>query len=180
MLLSLIALTLPLCLDSFLIAATIGISRPSQAHRIRLGIMFAVFEAGMPLVGLLVGSSLSSKLGHEANLVAAFILIGFGLYVALKNEDETETANKLASSHGLAVLAIGFSISLDGLAIGFTYGLLKAPVVLITALIAVQAFVLSQIGFALGGMLPKRLRQYGEKLAGVVLILIGCYLLLAS
>lgn len=176
MLLSLLALTLPLCIDSFLIAAAMGIAKPSRARTLRLSTMFAVFESGMPLLGLVVGNSVSGELGHQANLVAAVILIVFGVYSILRRGDETDEAARLNRAHGIAALLIGLSISLDGLAIGFTYGLLHAPVVLVTVFIFVQAFVLSQIGFAVGGLLPKRLRQYGEKLAGLAIFGIGCYL----
>lgn len=178
MLLSLIALTIPLCIDSFLIAAAIGITKPSRAHTLRLSLMFAIFESGMPLVGLVIGHSISGSLGHAANLVAAGILIAYGFYSVLRRGDETETAARLDRARGIAALLIGLSVSLDGLAIGFTYGLLDVPVILVTALIFIQAFVLSQIGFAVGGSLPLSFRQSGEKLAGIAIFGIGCYIAL--
>jgi putative Mn2+ efflux pump MntP len=174
----LIALTIPLCLDSFLIAAAIGMSRPSRANRIRISSFFAVFEAGMPLLGLLIGEALSGPLGGAAEYVAILVLIGFGIYATFNAKEEDDEAKRIASTHGLAIIGLGLGISLDGLAIGFTYGLLHLPVVLVTILIAFQAFVLSQIGFIVGGRLPERIRQYGEKIASLALIAIGLLLLI--
>ena len=94
--------------------------------------------------------------------------------LAQKNEDYD--AKRIASTHGLAIIGLGLGVSLDGLAIGFTYGLLHLPVVLVTILIAFQAFVLSQVGFAVGGRLPERIRIYGEKVASLALIAIGVLL----
>ncbi|MEO7617362.1 MAG: manganese efflux pump [Candidatus Saccharibacteria bacterium] len=176
MLAQLIGLTIPLCLDSFLIAAAIGMSRPSKANRIRISTFFAVFEAGMPLVGLLIGEALSGPLGGAAEYTAIVVLIIFGLYATFNSKDEDDDAKRIASTHGLAIIGLGLGISLDGLAIGFTYGLLHLPVVLVTTLIAIQAFVLSQVGFAVGGKLPERIRQYGEKVASLALIAIGVLL----
>jgi putative Mn2+ efflux pump MntP len=178
--LSLLALTLPLCLDSFLIAAAIGITRPSWTEKIRISLLFALFEAGMPLIGLVVGHSLSDAFGHNAAYLAAVILIGFGLWALSRQPKEDEAASHLSRTQGWAAVAIGLSISLDGLAIGFTYGLLKVPTLLITVLIAGQAILLTQLGFAVGNILPDRLRQRGEQLAGLVLALIGVFILLRS
>ncbi len=177
MIAQLVALTIPLCLDSFLIAAAIGMSRPTRANRIRISTFFAVFEAGMPLVGLLIGVGLSGPLGGAAEYVAITVLILFGLYATFNAKHEDDEAKRIASTHGLAIIGLGLGISLDGLAIGFTYGLLHLPVVLVTLLIAFQASVLSQIGFSVGSRLPERIRRYGEKVASIALIAIGLLLL---
>lgn len=176
MLAQLIGLTIPLCLDSFLIAAAIGMTRPSRGNRIRISVFFATFEAGMPLVGLLIGEALSGPLGGAAEYTAIFVLIIFGLYATFNSKAEDNEAKRIASTHGLAIIGLGLGISLDGLAIGFTYGLLHLPVILVTVLIAFQAFVLSQIGFSVGGRLPDRVRQYGEKIASLALVAIGVLL----
>jgi len=176
MLAQLIALTIPLCLDSFLIAAAIGMTRPSHGDRIRISAFFATFEAGMPLVGLLIGAALSGPLGGAAEYTAIVVLIVFGLYATFNSKEEDNEAKRIASTHGLAIIGLGLGISLDGLAIGFTYGLLHLPVVLVTILIAFQAFVLSQVGFAVGGRLPESIRQYGEKVASLALVAIGLLL----
>jgi putative Mn2+ efflux pump MntP len=172
----LIGLTIPLCLDSFLIAAAIGMTRPSRSKRIRISVFFATFEAGMPLIGLLVGEALSGPLGGAAQYTAITVLIVFGLYSTFKSKQEDNEAKRIASTHGLAIIGLGLGISLDGLAIGFTYGLLHLPVIFITFLIAFQAFALSQVGFAVGGHLPERVRQYGEKVASLALVAIGVLL----
>lgn len=173
--LTLIALTVPLCIDSFLMAAAIGLTRPSRRQKLRLSALFATFEAGTPLVGLIAGRSLSGTLGHYAQYAAIAILVGFGLYLFF-NPSEDDKAQRLTGAKGLAVLALGLSISLDGLAIGFTYGLLKLSVFWVTLLIVIQAFVLSHLGFAVGGSLPAKLRAMGEKLASLALVAIGVFL----
>ena len=132
----------------------------------------------MPLVGLAIGTSLAAGLGTIAQYVAIILLIGVGGYAALKPKEEDDSAEKLAQVHGLTALALGLSISLDGLAIGFTYGVLKLPVIPVTLFIGIQAFVFVQCGFAIGSRLPARIRRYGEDLANWVLVLIGCALLI--
>ena len=51
-------------------------------------------------------------------------MIGIGAWILLADDkDEEDKASRLTSSHGLALVALGISISLDELAIGFTIGL---------------------------------------------------------
>lgn len=177
MVIKLIALALPLTLDSFLIAAAIGLGRPAWHTRLRISTFFAVFEGGMPLLGLALGAALSGPLGGAAEYVAIAILVGFGLYTVFNGSQEDDNARRLVDARGLTVLALGLGISLDGLALGFTYGVLKLPVVLTTVVIVAQAFLASQLGFAVGRSIPPRYRELGEKLAGWALVLIAAALL---
>jgi putative Mn2+ efflux pump MntP len=178
MIAKLIALTLPLSLDSFLMAAAIGLSRPTRAVRLRLGLVFAAFEGGMPLIGLIFGDALSHKLGHTATYLASGLLIGFGLYTAIAAKKEEDDVKKMTQARGLTLFALGLGISLDGLAIGFTYGLLHLPVAIITAIIVAQAFIFCQLGFMLGRYVPESWQVHGERLAGLALVGIGGFLLI--
>jgi putative Mn2+ efflux pump MntP len=72
---------------------------------------------------------------------------------------------------------LGVSISLDELAIGFTLGLLRLPAAEVIALIAAQAFILTQLGLRLGHRLSERFREGSERLAGVALTALGLVLL---
>jgi putative Mn2+ efflux pump MntP len=56
----LIALVLPMGLDTFGVALALGVAGLSPRLRLRLSLWFAAFEAGMPLVG----AALGSPLGH--------------------------------------------------------------------------------------------------------------------
>jgi manganese efflux pump family protein len=175
-----IALILPLCLDTFAIAAAIGMTRPTGAERLRFSLLFAAFEGGMPVIGLLVGAGLGQAIGGWSEYVAIAALAGLGLYMLFGRDHDEERARKLATSRGTAMVALGLSVSLDELAIGFSLGLLNVAIVPAIILIAAQAFVVSQIGFALGGRVGEATREGAERLAGAVLLAIGGALLLAK
>lgn len=176
--LKLIALIIPLGLDSFAIAAALGLVGLSRRERVRISLLFAAFEGGMPLIGLLLGGPLGSAIGGVADYVAIGVLIAFGAYTLLSGDEaEEEKVGQLAQTHGWAALVLGLTISLDELAIGFTIGLLRLPIVPVVLLIAVQAFVVSQLGLRLGSRVSERFREGVERLAGVALIALGVFLL---
>ena len=174
----LIALVVPLGLDTFAVAAALGMAGATRATRLRISILFPAFEAAMPLVGLALGAPLGHAIGDWADYVAIGVLLAFGLYTLLGAEAREErTIARLADTRGPAVLLLGLSISLDELAIGFTLGLLRLPSALVIALIAVQAMIVTQIGLRLGSRLGERLRETAERLAGLMLTALAIVLL---
>jgi putative Mn2+ efflux pump MntP len=129
------------------------------------------FEMAMPVVGLLAGHALGHLVGGAANYVAIAVLTLLGAWMLLHEEaDEGEKAARLAGGHGLVLLALGISISLDELAIGFTIGLLHLSIWLAVVLIGAQAFLFAQAGMRLGTQLNDTLRERAERLAGLALL----------
>jgi putative Mn2+ efflux pump MntP len=176
----LLALVLPLGLDTFAVAAAIGIVGITPARRRRISAVFTAFEAGMPLIGLALGAPLGRALGGAAEYVAIAVLIGFGLYTLLGSQEDDADGERiadLAEMRGWRSVALGISISLDELAIGFTLGLLRLPVALVIALIAAQTLIVTQLGLRLGDRLGRRTREGAERLAGVALTVLGIVLL---
>jgi putative Mn2+ efflux pump MntP len=152
--------------------------RPGRAHRLRIALVLAGFEAGMPLVGLLAGRALGRTIGEGAGTVAAAVLAALGLWLLLEQDgDEGGQAARLASAGGLALVGLGLTVSLDELAIGVTIGLLALPIWLAVALIAAQAFLLASLGLAVGARVRASVRAGAERLAGAVLLVLGLVLL---
>jgi manganese efflux pump family protein len=178
--LKLLAFVLPLGLDSFAVAAAIGAVQETAARkRLRISLVFAAFEGGMPLIGLALGSALAHGIGLAADYLAAAAVIGVGAWMLLAGgTDEEEQAGRMASSRGLAMIALGISISLDELAIGFSIGLTHLPVPAVIVAIALQALVAAQLGLAVGARIGERWRERAEQVAGTALIVLGGYLII--
>jgi manganese efflux pump family protein len=178
--LTLIALVVPLGLDTFAISAALGMTGLSAQDRIRVTALFTISETGMPVVGIVLGAVAGTVAGRAAEFVAIAILIGLGLFMLWPRHDdhaESERVGLLARTRGLAAIGLGISISLDELAIGFTLGLLRFPVLLVIALIGIQTLVVTQAGLRLGSRIGEAVRERAEQLAGVVLAALGVVLL---
>ncbi|HEY6377923.1 MAG TPA: manganese efflux pump [Candidatus Dormibacteraeota bacterium] len=170
------ALVLPLALDTFAVAAALGIAGMTPRERLRLSLVFAAFEAGMPLLGFAAGALLGSVLGGAADYLAVAVLIGVGVLI-LREDHELDAGALMRRTRGAAIIGLGLSVSLDELAVGFSIGLLRLPVLLVALLIGAQAFVATQLGAAFGGRLGERLRERAETVAGLALIGLGVLLL---
>jgi putative Mn2+ efflux pump MntP len=178
--LKLIALVVPLGLDTFAVAAALGMSGLTREDRFRVTALFTVFEMGMPLVGFIVGAVAGNVAGTAADYIAIAILIALGVYMLWPrrdDRDEPQRVGLLARTRGLAAIGLGISISLDELTIGFTLGLLRFPVLLVIVLIGIQTLVVTQAGLRLGSRIAEAVRERAEQLAGVVLAALGLVLL---
>src|SRR6202035_30393 len=143
---------LPLGLDSFAVAAAIGAAQATTPwQRLRISLVFVIFEGGMPLIGLALGSALARGIGHIADYLAAAAVIGIGIWMLLAGDKgEEDKAGRIMTSRGLALVGLGISIRLAELAIGFSIGLVRLPVPPRIPSIALQAFVAAQLGLAIG------------------------------
>lgn len=168
-----LALLVPLALDTFVLAAALGLAGLPRRLRLRTSLVLAAFEAGMPIVGVLVGRGVGEAIGHFAGYTAAAViaLAGFLLLRPAQDEDrEAARVRLLAHAQGLAIIDLGISISLDELGIGLSLGLLQLDLPYAIAFIGVQAFAAAQAGLWIGGKLSEELREGAERLAGLVLI----------
>jgi manganese efflux pump family protein len=170
-----VALVAPLGLDTLAVAIVLGIAGFPPHMRLRLSLFFAAFETGMPLVGVALGAPLGEAIGGVANYCAAGVIGALGVYMLVQRGEEAEGERLLAmTTRGLwSALALGASVSLDGLAIGFSAGLLDLPIVPMAIAIGLQAFVVTQVGVRVGARVGERTREAAERLAGAALVALG-------
>jgi putative Mn2+ efflux pump MntP len=176
--LKLAALVVPLGLDTFGVALALGIAGLPPKHRLRVSLLFAGFEAAMPLLGVAVGAPLGRAIGSTADYLAATLICALGVYVLLAEQEGEDRLLSLSQGGVLGAVVLGVSISLDEAAIGFSAGLLRLPIPSLVIAVSAQAFIVTQIGLRLGSRVGESLREGTEKLAGLALIALGVILLI--
>jgi putative Mn2+ efflux pump MntP len=173
-------LLLPLALDTFALAAALGMAGLEGRDRVRVTLVFTAFEAGMPIAGILIGRAAGAFLGAWAGYGGiAFLFLAGALLLrpGPQESDETRRLGLLAHARGLAILDLGLSISVDELTIGLSAGLLGLSILVTVVWIGIQAFVATQLGLRLGARLGEEFRERAEWIAGVSLILVALVLL---
>jgi putative Mn2+ efflux pump MntP len=180
----LVALILSLGLDTFALSTALGVAPLPGRTRLRLALTFATAEGLMPAVGLLLGRPLGDAIGTGAVYIAAVLLIGTGVWLLREGLEDDDNADdepggeaarimSAAMARGWPLLGIALSVSLDELAMGFSFGVLRVPVVPALGAIALQALVVSVIGQWIGQRVGAALGERAEMAAGVVLCLLG-------
>lgn len=213
--LSFIFFLLPLGLDTLGVSLGLGIKgdsafpgedgarSPVVPFWLRSAFLFALAESLMPLVGLAIGYTASILISGIMNIIGALLLIAVGgweLYEELleryrkKYAVQSQSATKKtrqaqpARFYGRQQLLLALSVSLDELAVGFSFGAFTARLgkgvsvspFALCAYIGIQGLLMAVIGITAGRMLRRRLRwlqEWSEVISGVLLIGLGIWLL---
>src|SRR5271165_5151376 len=131
-------------LDTFGVALALGLAGLPQQHRLRVSLLFAGFEAAMPLVGVALGAPLGRAIGSSADYLAAALITVLGVYMLIAERDEEDRLLSLTHGGMFGAVVLGVTISLDELAIGFSAGLLRLPIAVLDIAVAAQAFIVTQ------------------------------------
>ena len=145
----------------------------------------------MPAVGLLIGLPVGNVVGKWSDYLAGILLVAIGLWMWRKEgreeKEDSEVAESevariahVATSAGWGLVGLALSISLDELAVGFSFGVLGFPLVPVLLLIASQALFVSFLGQWIGRHLGEKIGKRAEKLVGPVLCLLGGWFIMAQ
>lgn len=175
---ALLLVALCLGLSNFAASVGIGVSGIDPRARLRVGMIFGSFETGMPILGLLLGRSLASALGHPAQWTGAALLIATGIYAVLQaiRSDGGQDGKASATPAGQRtrpLLITGAALSIDNLAVGFALGTFHVNLAVAAVVIGAVSISLSLLGLELGSRLGTRTGDRGELIGGLVLIGVG-------
>jgi manganese efflux pump family protein len=172
--LALILVALSLGLSNFAAAIGIGISGTSARTRLRVGIIFGLFETGMPIAGLALGRGLAQALGSAAHEISAGLLMATGAWTlvhAIRSGPQPAAAPE--GRRIWRLVFAGLALSVDNLAVGFALGAFHVNLAVAAIIIGGVSVALSLIGLELGAQIGVRVGQRGEILGGLVLIAVG-------
>jgi manganese efflux pump family protein len=176
--LALVLVAAALGLSNFAAAVGIGVSGTDARTRLRVGVVFGLFETGMPILGLVLGRGLATTLGHAAHWIGAALLIATGGYAVIQavrgpaRHDGRATGTPPGPRTG-RLLITGAALSIDNLAVGFALGTFHVSLALAAIVIGVVSVAMSLGGLELGSRIGARAGDRGELIGGLVLIGVG-------
>lgn len=178
MILKIAAFVVPLGFDTLAVAVILGLRGLGP---LRPAVVFALFEAVMPLFGLLLGHYVGVKFETPAVVAGGLVLLGVSAYMLKEAlEDRGEGERLSFASPRLAMLA-GVGISMDELAIGFPMGTTGLPIPTTIASIGIQAFIVTFLGVIVGARLGETFGRRTSRVASVAaasaFALLGIYLI---
>lgn len=169
------ALVLSLGVDTLVVSTSLGVLEVKG--KLKIGLVFAAAEALMPMIGFLVGHLAGRWIGVWASLLGGLALAGLAVWILFMDNDDEEREKVQQEMAGWTLLVTALGISLDELAVGFSIGLIGVPVLVTVLLIALQAFLFSTLGLTYGHRLKPLLGEWSERIAGIVLGLLGLWII---
>ncbi len=161
------------------VAASIALRTITPRQVFRLAFHFGLFQALMPIIGWLAGSTLGTTIADWDHWVAFGLLTLVGLKAigtALASSSWERPRDD--PTRGLTLVAIAVATSLDALAVGVSLAMLGVAIWYPALVIGVVACVLTAGGMALGSRLGARFGRGAEIVGGLILIGIGIKILI--
>jgi putative Mn2+ efflux pump MntP len=175
---ALLLVAVSLGLSNFAAAVGIGVTGIDARTRLRVGLIFGIFETAMPIIGLLLGHGLAAALGHAAHWIGAGLLIATGVFALAQavrggghqpGDDQASPAGQRTGR----MLITGLALSIDNLAVGFALGAFRVNFAVAAIVIGVVSVALSLLGLELGSRIGTRAGDRAELIGGIVLIGVG-------
>jgi manganese efflux pump family protein len=189
--LALLLLAVALGLSNFAAAIGIGVSGVRGRARVQIAVVFGVFEAGMPVLGVALGQGVAASLGQAARWLGGAALIAIGLTSLILARRGARADPGARAGGGRAgddgpgpdgdgrswrlgrIVVSGLALSVDNLAAGFALGAYHTGLALAAAVFGAVSVIMTLAGLELGARLGARAGDRSELIASVMLIAVG-------
>ena len=172
-----------LSMDAFAVAICKGLAMPrvNRKRTLLIGLYFGVFQALMPLLGWLLGTSFSRYIQVFDHWIAFVLLAFIGgkmLWNVFHEKEESAAEKSDARLDHKELFMLAIATSIDALAVGIAFACLDVQIWSSVSIIGCVTLVLSFCGVWIGNRFGNRFEKKAEIAGGVVLILIGVKILL--
>ena len=186
----LLFLAIALSMDAFAVSICKGLASKESHLKTGLvcGIWFGLFQALMPALGWLLGSSVAEYVNKYSAYIAFALLAFLGIKMIVEavkeyREDKRSEAEGIcrcgdqdekSASLGFKVMFVfAIATSIDALAAGLSFAAMEANILLAVTFIGVTTFLFSFVGSALGAKIGGKFRYKAEIAGGIILLGIG-------
>ena len=175
-------IALALAVDAFAVALAAGVSLPrlTLRHTFRLSWHFGLFQAMMNVFGWLAGLSFREVIESFDHWLAFALLSFVGLRMIKEALQDGGEGKKSDPTRGKTLIMLSIATSIDSLAVGLSFSILKISVWLPAVIIGLMALALTAAGMYIGRAVgsASRLGATVEVAGGVVLLAIGFKILI--
>jgi len=169
-----------LSFDSFAVSVSCGLMRQEirfiQAALIAFSLAF--FQAGFPVIGWLLGSTLNDLIAYWDHWIAFLLLALVGVKMMTESKKPDGSLQKFNPFKITVVLGLSVATSIDALIVGFSFGLLDLQIWLAVITIGAVTFIASMLGMLFGKYVPAKRSRQSLILGGIILTTIGIKILI--
>ena len=177
----LVLIAVGLSMDAFAVAVCKGLSvqKLKGKHYLAVGLWFGGFQALMPTLGYLLGTTFEKYITSVDHWVAFVLLCLIGGNMLKEGFSREEEKAENASFGFKDRLLLAVATSVDALAVGITFALLpEVNIFSAVGLIGLTTCCLSALGLKVGNIFGLKYKSKAEIAGGIILILIGVKILL--
>ena len=169
-----------LAMDAFAVSICKGLAmrRMNYKKAIIITAFFGVFQALMPALGYVLGTTFANKIAAIDHWIAFILLalIGANMIKEALSSDDDECQDDSLRLGDLIMLSIATSI--DALAVGITFAFFNVSLLLSVSMIGIITFIICVIGVKVGNVFGEKYKSKAELAGGLILIVMGAKILI--
>jgi manganese efflux pump family protein len=173
--LTVILIGLGLSADCFAVALCTGATGKtfSPGNMFKVAAAFGIFQMVMPLLGWLAGQTVVGLISQYDHWLAFALLAFIGGKMIVEFVRNGKEADSFDINKWGMLITLAIATSIDALAVGFSFALLKINIVIAAAIIGLVAFTVSAFSFWLGRKVSGMIGRWALLAGGIILIGIG-------
>ena len=169
-----------LAMDAFAVSICKGLAmrRMNYKKAIIIAAFFGVFQALMPALGYVLGTTFANKIAAIDHWIAFILLalIGANMIKEALSSDDDDCQDASLRLGDLIMLSIATSI--DALAVGITFAFFNVSLLLSVSMIGIITFIICVIGVKVGNVFGEKYKSKAELAGGLILIVMGAKILI--
>jgi len=190
-------LALGLSMDAFAVAVCLGLTMAKVSIRKALivGLYFGSFQAGMPVIGYIVAIQFAEQINQYSHWVVFGLLAFLGVKMIWGSFKKEKCPDRECPGEPCAdrncpngrqevalnpskMIPLALATSVDAMAVGVSFAFLQVSVVPAVSLIGITTLALSMVGVKFGSVFGAKFKSKAEMAGGVILVLMGLWVLL--
>ena len=157
-------------MDAFSLALIYGTQGIAKKDKLLLSLIVGVYHFIMPLIGVIIGNLITSKILINTNILVGIILSLIAVEMIISSFKETN--NKFLLTFP-SYLIFGLSVSIDSLTTGIGLSLITNKYVISSLIFAITSLSFTYLGVNIGDKLNQKYGKMSTIIGGTILLLLG-------
>lgn len=168
--LTIFLIAISLSMDAFSLSLLYGTEGINRKDKVLLSIIVGIYHFIMPLIGLNIGSYITSRIIINTNILVGIILSIISIEMIISSFKEKEEKFLLSLP---GYLLFGLSVSIDSLTTGIGLPAITNNYILSSLIFSVTSFFFTFLGLNLGNFLNQKYGKISTILGGIILLILG-------
>jgi len=177
--LNIVGIAVALAMDALAVSISVGMNIAEVTRRqvFRIAFYFGLFQFIMPILGWLVGATVSSSVAAYGHWLAFVVLSLVGGKMLLDARSERRIGPSVDPTRGWMLVALSVATSLDAFAVGVSMAFMQVSVLPPSIVIGLVAAVFSAAGIAFANRILRGRGRAAAAIGAGVMILTGIRIL---
>ena len=178
---SILLIAIGLSADCFAVALGVStqVTERFSPQALRVSLSFGLFQALMPILRWLAGTTIVEFIESFDHWVAFGLLAIVGGRMLWESFHSHSGGKKTDITKWFILLTLSIATSIDALAVGLSFAFLKVNITLAVLTIGLVSMIVTAIGFGLGRKASRLIGKRAEAIGGIILLAIGIRILLS-